>query len=115
MNILFSKQVVGCFFAWQTRYVNIPALNDSKYIGMSVYNVVIISSSAVAISYVIAEQQDYSSLINGLMVIMCTTITLCLVFVPKVCLLRGRIHPKIQPTTFCRIEHTSDKNHPKTQ
>ena len=76
--------MVGCFFAWQTRYVSIPALNDSKYIGMSVYNVVIISSSAVAISYVIAEQQDYSSLINGLMVIMCTTITLCLVFVPKV-------------------------------
>lgn len=25
----------GCFLAWETRNVNIPALNDSKYIGES--------------------------------------------------------------------------------
>ena len=31
----------GIFLAWETRHVSIPALNDSKYIGMSVYNVVI--------------------------------------------------------------------------
>lgn len=26
--------VFGCFLAWETRAVNVPALNDSKYIGM---------------------------------------------------------------------------------
>lgn len=26
-------QVLGCFLAWETRHVNVPALNDSKYIG----------------------------------------------------------------------------------
>lgn len=26
----------GCFLAWETRHVSIPALNDSKYIGLSV-------------------------------------------------------------------------------
>uniref|UniRef100_T1JBG0 Gamma-aminobutyric acid type B receptor subunit 2 n=1 Tax=Strigamia maritima TaxID=126957 RepID=T1JBG0_STRMM len=34
-------EIIGCFLAWETRHVSIPALNDSKYIGMSVYNVVI--------------------------------------------------------------------------
>jgi len=33
-------QVFGCFLAWETRNVSIAALNDSKYIGLSVYNVV---------------------------------------------------------------------------
>ena len=33
-------QAFGIFLAWETRHVSIPALNDSKYIGMSVYNVV---------------------------------------------------------------------------
>ena len=28
----------GCFLAWETRNVNIPALNDSKYIGKSAEN-----------------------------------------------------------------------------
>ena len=28
---------------------------------------------------------------------------------------QGRIFPKIQPTTICRIELTSDKNQVKTQ
>ena len=28
---------------------------------------------------------------------------------------QGRIFPKIQPTTICRIELTSDKNQAKTQ
>lgn len=27
------SQAFGCFLAWETRNVNIPALNDSKYIG----------------------------------------------------------------------------------
>lgn len=78
--------MVGCFFAWQTRRVNIPALNDSKYIGLSVYNVVIMCTSAVASSYVTRDKQDYSDLIIGLLIIVCTTTTLCLVFVPKVTL-----------------------------
>ncbi|GLH10939.1 Uncharacterized protein GBIM_15816 [Gryllus bimaculatus] len=33
--------IFGAFLAWETRHVSIPALNDSKYVGMSVYNVVI--------------------------------------------------------------------------
>jgi len=31
----------GCFLAWETRAVNVPALNDSKYIGIAVYAIVV--------------------------------------------------------------------------
>ncbi|XP_022238713.1 gamma-aminobutyric acid type B receptor subunit 2-like, partial [Limulus polyphemus] len=73
----------GCFLAWETRHVSIPALNDSKYIGMSVYNVVIMCVVGAAISFVLREQQDAAFIIISIFIIFCSTTTLCLVFVPK--------------------------------
>jgi gamma-aminobutyric acid type B receptor len=64
--------------------VQIPALNDSKYVGMSVYNVTIMCVLGVAISSVLYEQQNTSFLLISVFIIFCTTGTLCLVFVPKV-------------------------------
>ncbi len=65
--------------------MSIPALNDSKYIGMSVYNVLVMCVSGVPISFIIKDRQDAAYLIIGLFIIFCTTITLCLVFISKVC------------------------------
>ncbi|KAI0215382.1 Gamma-aminobutyric acid type B receptor subunit 2 [Lamellibrachia satsuma] len=76
--------VFGCFLAWETRHVTIPALNDSKYIGMSVYNVVIICVSGVAVAAIIENDPNSAFLILSTFIIFCTTVTLCLVFVPKV-------------------------------
>jgi 7 transmembrane sweet-taste receptor of 3 GCPR. len=74
----------GAFLAWETRHVSIPALNDSKYVGMSVYNVVLMCIMGAAISFVISDKQDASFVIISLFILFCTTATLCLVFVPKV-------------------------------
>ncbi|KAL3841947.1 hypothetical protein ACJMK2_020024 [Sinanodonta woodiana] len=76
--------VFGCFLAWETRQVSIPALNDSKYIGMSVYNIVIMCACGAAVSVVITDQPTSSFVIISLFIVFCTTITLCLVFAPKV-------------------------------
>ncbi|XP_067137060.1 gamma-aminobutyric acid type B receptor subunit 2-like isoform X3 [Centruroides vittatus] len=73
----------GCFLAWETRHVSIPALNDSKYIGMSVYNVVIMCVMGAAVSYLLREHQDAAFVIISSFIIFCSTATLCLVFVPK--------------------------------
>ncbi|XP_069181046.1 uncharacterized protein [Procambarus clarkii] len=80
--------VFGCFLAWETRLVSIPALNDSKYIGMSVYNVVIMCVIGAPISYILSDEQDASYLIISVFILFCTTGTLCLVFVPKIIELR---------------------------
>ena len=77
-------QLFGAFLAWETRQVQIPALNDSKYVGMSVYNVTIMCVLGVAVSFVLNEEQTASFIIISFFIIFCTTGTLCLVFVPKV-------------------------------
>ncbi|CAG2111008.1 unnamed protein product [Medioppia subpectinata] len=77
----------GIFLAWETRHVSIPALNDSKYIGMSVYNVVIMCVIGAGLSFVLRDQQDAAFVIISIFIIFCSTATLCLVFVPKVRLL----------------------------
>ncbi|KAK2573860.1 Gamma-aminobutyric acid type B receptor subunit 2 [Acropora cervicornis] len=77
----------GVFLAWETRGVTIPALNDSKSIGMSVYNVVILSILGVAITSFIKEHQNATFTITAFFTIVCTTLTLFFVFVPKVVML----------------------------
>lgn len=61
---------------------------------MSVYNVVIMCICGAAVSFVINDQPTSSYIIIGLSIIFCTTITLCLVFVPK-----ASIH--FTSDTFC--------------
>ncbi|XP_043240223.1 gamma-aminobutyric acid type B receptor subunit 2-like isoform X2 [Amphibalanus amphitrite] len=96
--------IFGCFLAWETRHVNIAALNDSKYIGMSVYNVVIMCVIGVAISFVLSDDQDASFIIISVFILFCTTGTLCLVFVPKLIELQkskrappGRLRATLKP------------------
>ncbi|XP_061114576.1 gamma-aminobutyric acid type B receptor subunit 2 [Conger conger] len=78
----------GCFLAWETRNVSIPALNDSKYIGMSVYNVGIMCIIGAAVSFLTRDQPNVQFCIVALVIIFCSTITLCLVFVPKLLTMR---------------------------
>ena len=80
--------------------MQIPALNDSKYVGMSVYNVTIMCVLGVAISSVLYEQQNASFLLISVFIIFCTTGTLCLVFVPKV---GSKTHLRIALITFFQL------------
>jgi len=82
--LLSSLQLFGLFLAWETRQVNIPALNDSKYIGMSVYNCVMMCVLGAPLSHVLSDKIDASFLIISVFIVFCTTVTLCLVFGPKV-------------------------------
>uniref|UniRef100_A0A8R1DX29 Thioredoxin domain-containing protein n=2 Tax=Caenorhabditis japonica TaxID=281687 RepID=A0A8R1DX29_CAEJA len=76
--------ILGCFLAWETRHVNVPALNDSKYIGTSVYCVVVMSVLGLSTSVILQERVNEMFSLASFFVIFSTTLTLCLVFVPKV-------------------------------
>ncbi|CAB3406168.1 unnamed protein product [Caenorhabditis bovis] len=76
--------ILGCFLAWETRHVNVPALNDSKYIGMSVYCVVVMSVLGLSTSVILQERVNEMFALASFFVIFSTTLTLCLVFVPKI-------------------------------
>ncbi|XP_043500376.1 gamma-aminobutyric acid type B receptor subunit 2 isoform X1 [Polistes fuscatus] len=106
--------IFGAFLAWETRHVSIPALNDSKYVGMSVYNVVIMCVTGAAISFVLADKQDAMFIMLAVFIIFCSTATLCLVFVPKLIELRRnpqgaidkRMRPTLRPVSKARRDST---------
>ncbi|CAF2623061.1 unnamed protein product [Rotaria sp. Silwood2] len=76
--------VVGSRFAWATRNVHIAGLNDSKYVGMSLYNVVLLSITTAVVGFFLRDQHERSYILTSIFILLCVTITLCLVFVPKV-------------------------------
>ncbi|GJQ78108.1 GABA-B-R2 [Trypoxylus dichotomus] len=94
--------IFGAFLAWETRHVSIPALNDSRHVGLSVYNVAIMCICGAAVALVLVDHQDAMFLIIGVFVIFCTTATLWLVFVPKIVELKrnpgGSIDKRFRPT-----------------
>ena len=76
--------VFGVYMAWSTRRVKIPALNDSKYIGLNVYNVVIMSVLVVSMSNVLSDEPTLAYILVSSFIMLSTTATLCLLFLPKV-------------------------------
>ncbi|KAJ4447108.1 hypothetical protein ANN_09108 [Periplaneta americana] len=75
--------IVGVYMAWETRHVKIPALNDSQYIGMSVYSVVITSGIVVVLANLISERATLAFVTITTLILTSTTATLCLLFLPK--------------------------------
>ncbi|KAF6210189.1 hypothetical protein GE061_014107 [Apolygus lucorum] len=75
---------VGVYMAWETRHVKIPALNDSQYIGLSVYSVVITSVLVVVLANLVSERVTLAFLCISLPILISTTGSLCLLFVPKI-------------------------------
>lgn len=75
--------IVGVYMAWETRHVKIPALNDSQYIGVSVYSVVITSAIVVLLANLISEQVTLAFITISALILTSVTATLCLLFVPK--------------------------------
>ncbi|EDW13069.2 gamma-aminobutyric acid type B receptor subunit 2 [Drosophila mojavensis] len=75
--------VVGVYMAWETRHVKIAALNDSQYIGVSVYSVVITSAIVVVLANLISERVTLAFITITALILASTTATLCLLFIPK--------------------------------
>ena len=65
--------------------VFISALNDSKYIGFCIYNVVIVCIFGVPLTHVLPiEQTTLNFVLLSALVMFCTTMCLCILFIPKV-------------------------------
>ncbi|KAJ8895987.1 hypothetical protein PR048_001328 [Dryococelus australis] len=65
------------------RHVKIPALNDSQYIGMSVYSTVITSGIVVVLANLVSERATLAFVTTTTLILTSTTTTLCLLFLPK--------------------------------
>ncbi|PSN34239.1 Gamma-aminobutyric acid type B receptor subunit 1 [Blattella germanica] len=61
--------VFGLFLAYETRSIKVKQINDSRYVGMSIYNVVVLCLITAPVTMVIASQQDASFAFVALAVI----------------------------------------------
>ncbi|XP_073987605.1 gamma-aminobutyric acid type B receptor subunit 1 isoform X2 [Rhodnius prolixus] len=76
--------VFGLFLAYETRSIKVKQINDSRYVGMSIYNVVVLCLITAPVTMVIASQQDASFTFVSLALIFCCLLSMALIFVPKV-------------------------------
>lgn len=74
----------GLFLAYETRSVKVKQINDSRYVGMSIYNVVVLCLITAPVCMVIASQQDANFAFVSLSLIFCCFLSMALIFVPKV-------------------------------
>ncbi|KAK0083712.1 hypothetical protein PV325_008334 [Microctonus aethiopoides] len=90
--------IVGVYMAWETRHVKIPALNDSQYIGMSVYSVVITSGIVVVLANLMSDRATLAFVTITTLILASTTATLALLFLPQLANILGgeRADPVVQ-------------------
>ena len=75
----------GMFLTWETRNVSFPGLNESKYIGICVYNLFIVVIVVLPVSlFAFPTKVDVTYGVVAISIIFCTTATLLLMFFPKV-------------------------------
>ncbi|XP_022083750.1 gamma-aminobutyric acid type B receptor subunit 2-like [Acanthaster planci] len=76
--------VFGAFLAWSTRNIKVSGLNDSHYVGLSIYNTVICCVVAVPLSLLNVSSTTVTfALVSGFL-LLCITVSLCMLFIPKI-------------------------------
>lgn len=96
--------VFGLFLAYETRSIKVKQINDSRYVGMSIYNVVVLCLITAPVGMVIASQQDASFVFVALAVIFCCFLSMLLIFVPKV-----NCKSRVNTINFCINKQTKFK------
>jgi len=86
LGIMIYKGILllfGVFLAWETRNVHYAELNDSKNIGVAVYNILLFSVLSITTEFVLSNFLA-KRIFNNSVILVCTTLVLCLVFLPKI-------------------------------
>ncbi|SPQ97864.1 unnamed protein product (mitochondrion) [Plasmodiophora brassicae] len=77
--------VLAAAFAYQTRTVEIPALNDSKQIGLSIFTSSLIAVIVVPVlGFINADQPSSSFVLSNMSIFFASAATLVILFVPKI-------------------------------
>lgn len=84
-SFVFSSKLspILLYFYYNCRHVKIPALNDSQYIGMSVYFVVITSGIVVVLANLMSDRATLAFVTITALILASTSATLALLFLPQ--------------------------------
>jgi len=88
LAVLFAYKglllLVGLFLAFETRKIKMKYLNESRFVAMSVYGAVIASIALTPIGLFLQDFPSVQYGVLGMVMLLITTLILCLVFVSKV-------------------------------
>ena len=89
LSFLFAYKgfilLTGLFLAFETRKMKNLALNDSRFVAMSVYEVAIVSIALTPIGFLLEHYPNVQYGITGITILLSTSVILGLIFVTKVC------------------------------
>ncbi|XP_077989916.1 gamma-aminobutyric acid type B receptor subunit 2-like [Glandiceps talaboti] len=74
----------GCFLAHETRNIQVDGLNDSRQIGLSIYNIMTASLISITLSLVLVDEPNLAYGFMSVPIFLCCTITLCMMFIEKI-------------------------------
>ncbi|KAH9508643.1 hypothetical protein Btru_049498 [Bulinus truncatus] len=74
----------GTFLAIQTRNVSFPELNDSKWIALCIYHVIVLAPVSVVVVMATEDKPEINYALESSMMFLVTTMTQCLIFFPKI-------------------------------
>lgn len=77
--------LAGLFLAFEIRKVKNKSLNDSRFVAMSIYEVVIVSIALTPIGFLLEQYPIVQYGITGITILLSTSVILGLIFVTKVC------------------------------
>lgn len=76
--------IFGLFLAYETRSAKVKQINDARFVGMSVYNVVILCTITGPVSLVISNQVNAHFAFIAFTIFFCCFMSMALVFIPKI-------------------------------
>uniref|UniRef100_A0A9J7YIE1 G-protein coupled receptors family 3 profile domain-containing protein n=1 Tax=Cyprinus carpio carpio TaxID=630221 RepID=A0A9J7YIE1_CYPCA len=85
---LIKNMIHTCFLAWTTCHINIPAINDSRRIQYNVFVSVPVILIGTCAFMLWQDQPNVQFCILTLVIITCCCSTLCMVFIPKIIIIR---------------------------
>lgn len=74
----------GIYLAWIIRNINVPSMNDSKYLLLSTYTIIICGLGSLTLIQLLKDWPDVVQSFFTIGIIISTCTTQCLLFIPKV-------------------------------
>ncbi|RNA35511.1 gamma-aminobutyric acid type B receptor subunit 2 [Brachionus plicatilis] len=73
----------GIYLAWIIRNINVPSMNDSKYLLLSTYTIIICGLGSMTLMQLLKDWPDVVQAFFTIGIIISTCTTQCLLFIPK--------------------------------
>ncbi|XP_040570916.2 LOW QUALITY PROTEIN: gamma-aminobutyric acid type B receptor subunit 1-like [Lepeophtheirus salmonis] len=84
--------ILGLFLSYEIRSVKVKQINDTRLVGMSIYNVVVLCMITAPVTLVIGDQQNASFAFVSLANVFCCFLSMALIFVPKIHFIHQHAH-----------------------